>query len=207
VRISLTYAILFQLKNMHWHLSLLHFLELWRPLGYTLLFFGMMVEGDIFLFSAAFLAQEGFFDVGDALTIALCGALLGDVVWYQLGLRLRLPFPWLTRFIERVTKHFDAHLKKRPFHTIFISKFTYGLHHLILFRAGALKLSFREYVSAAFPATFFWLFIVGTVGYVFGASFELLRHYLRFAELALLLALVLFFLLEHFVSTRTRKEL
>lgn len=192
---------------MHWHLTLLHFLELWRPLGYSILFFGMMIEGDVFWFTAAFLTQEGFFDIGDAVTIALCGALFGDVLWYYFGLRFHLSSLWIARFVERITKPFDAHLKKRLFHSIFISKFTYGIHHLILFRAGMMKLPFRDYVFAAFPATFFWLVIVGGLGYLFGASFVLLRHYLRFAEIALLLALVIFFMLEHFVSVRTRKEL
>ncbi|MBI1755382.1 VTT domain-containing protein [Candidatus Azambacteria bacterium] len=188
---------------------LLHYLVLWKPLGYALLGAGMMVEGDATLFTAAFLTQQGFFDPGDMLFWTLSGALAGDIIWYYLGVRFTnaAPSSLVARFVNRLAKPFDGHLIKRLFHTIFISKFTYGIHHALLMRAGMLGITIRDYMLAAFPATILWFVIIVAIGYAFGESFLLLKHYLRFAEIALLAALILFFVLEHFISVRSKKKL
>lgn len=180
---------------------------LWKPLGYFLVGAGMMVEGDAVLFSAAFLTWHGFFGPAPVFFIAFAGALAGDAAWYHLGTRLNGSSSFFARFIHQLTAPFDAHLRMRPFHTIFISKFAYGTHHLLLARAGMLKIASREFLSTAFSATVLWFCIVGGIGYLFGASALVLRRYFRFAEFALLGGLALFFLLWRFVSARSKKNL
>ncbi len=187
---------------------LFSYLIWWRPIGYALISFGMMLEGDIVLFAGALLMHQGFFDVGDMVVVVLGGVLIGDVLWYYLGFRLigRAP-SFLVRWIERIAYPFDAHIRERPFRTIFISKFAYGMHHALLARAGMIRLPFRKFFRDDALASAVWILIIGGLGYASSASFFFLKHYLRFAEGVILVGILAVVLLEYGVARRSRKIL
>lgn len=184
----------------------LHYLLFWRPLGYIFVFIGMVLEGDAVLFSAAFLTHQGFFDPGDMAFAVFGGVIIGDLLWYRLGASLAVAGR-ISRWLERLTAPFDDHLRNRLVRTIFISKFAYGLHHPLLMRAGALALDFKSFFAGDLAAIFCWVLIVGGLGYISSASFALVRHYLRFTEIALLLGLVAFLAFWHFVAQRSKAKL
>lgn len=171
-----------------------HYLVFWRPLGYLIIFLGMILEGETLLFITGFLTHGKLFDIGDVLLIAMSGVLIGDLFWYWLG-KILDPASFLARRLEKIAVHFDRHLMARPFRTIFISKFAYGLNHALLLRAGALRIRTGDFIVSDFPAAILWVLAVGGLGYFSSASFFLVRHYLRFAELALLLGLIIFILI------------
>jgi len=60
-----------------------------RFLGYAVLFIAMVLEGKCFLIMAGMLASLDAFDKGDVLWIALVGVVLGNIMWYNLGARLK----------------------------------------------------------------------------------------------------------------------
>lgn len=185
---------------------LMYYLIISRPIGYILVFIGMIIEGDILLFTAAFLTHQGIFDIGDMLIAVLAGAIIGDALWYLLGLKLNNSSLFLTRWMDRIARPFDKQLANRPFHTIFISKFIYGIHHALLIRAGNLKLSFREFVLVDFLAIVLWIAVVGGFGYISGASFALSKQYLRFVEFGLAAGLIVFFILLHIIKVYFEKR-
>lgn len=192
---------------METHSFLLQSLIAWRPLGYALVFIGLMIEGDAILFAAAFLTRMGFFDFGDMTAIVLAGTLLGDTAWYELGARFRDSTWRIARWAERLTAPVDTHIRERPFRTIFISKFTYGLHHPILMRAGAIRLGYPRFIRVDFVATILWASIVGGLGYFSSYSFVLIRHYLRIGEVWLVIALVIFVLGWNLIGISSRRKL
>jgi len=180
---------------------------MYRPLGYFLIFLGLLLEGEFILFTAAFLTHQGVFGFGHMAVVVVVGVLMGDVLWYLAGTRLaKTHYRW-QKWFNRIAGPFDRHIMKRPFHTIFISKFTYGLYHVIVLRAGILGVKLRDFLKADLPSVFIWSVVVGGLGYGASAFFLLLRHYLRFFEMALLLGLVSFFLILHLISRRIREEL
>lgn len=63
----------------------LHYLTLWRPLGYLLTFLGLLFEGEAVIFTAAFLTHRGFFDGGDIFFVIIAGVITGDILWYLAG--------------------------------------------------------------------------------------------------------------------------
>ncbi len=178
----------------------IHYLTLSQPIGYILVFVGMIIEGDVLLFTTAFLVHQGVFNIGYMLIIVLAGAIFGDTLWYILGFRLNNYFPFLRRCVDKVARRFDNQLVNRSFHTIFISKFVYGIHHALLIRAGYLKLPFKKFAAVDFPAIILWVAVIGGFGYVAGASFASLKHYLRFAEFGLAAGLMAFFILLYFIK-------
>lgn len=181
----------------------------WRPLGYILVFAGMLLEGDAVLFTVAFLTRQGFFDIGDMAITVLVGVLVGDMGWYQLGIWVQHSesFAFIRRWLERVTGRFDRHLMENPLRTLFLSKFAYGLHHPILIRAGAIGISARRFLRSDVLASLAWVMIVGGLGYASSASSLILRHRLRFIERTFLVSLIAFFLFEWIIGHNSKKRL
>lgn len=171
------------------------------------MFVGMMIEGDAVLFSAAFLTHRGFFDFVNMAAIVVLGVLIGDSLWYWLGMWLDRKFPAVHRWLERATRPFDAHLVDRPLRTIFVSKFVYGLHHPLLMRAGVLGIAYKKFLKSDIISSAAWMVIVGGIGFFSSVSFFLARRFLRFAEVALLLGLLIFFFVWHFIAKSTKAKL
>lgn len=177
----------------------LHYLIFFKSLAYAFFFIAMVVEGDIFLFTAGFLFSRGFLD-GEPLFLALfSGTLVGDSLWYWFGYKLNHSKNRLSQWLIRVTDHLDQHLIQNPLRTLFISKFIYSMHHLILGRAGVLKLNYKKFLKYDFVSTAAWIIIVGGLGYLSGASFDFIKSYLKFAEYALVIFLVLFLIAERLI--------
>ena len=189
---------------MH-HLTLAQYLSSWEHFAYAIGFLGMIVEGEAILFTAAFLANQGAFNPIFIFGVLFAGVITGDLFWYWLGLRLQTSNSFVKRWAERIGKPFDRHLVHRQFRTIFISKFTYGFHHPILMRAGALKVNVRNYLKNDVIASLIWMLIIGGLGYFSSASFLLVRRYVKFAEISLLLVLVVVFGILHYISSRSQR--
>ncbi len=194
---------------------LIQHLPSWQPIAYIILFIGMMFEGDTFLFIAGYLAHEGYFALVPMLLTALWGIILGDNLWYSLGLKLRKSQSqktgWVLQSIsgwaERLAKPFDDHLRENPFRAIFIAKFTYGFNRAVITRAGMLNLRWKTIEESDILATLLWMAVVGGLGYFSSASLSYLKSYLRYGEVSLLVAVLIFFMIERFIATQSKKHL
>jgi len=114
---------------------------------------------------------------------------------------------WLNKWVSKVTHPFDAHIKERPFHTIFFSKFAYGFHHAILLRAGSLKIPYPNLLRADIIATFVWMIIVGGLGYASGTWLHQGEQYLHYAGYVMVAAIVIFITIEQIIVRQTKKRL
>jgi membrane protein DedA with SNARE-associated domain len=182
------------------HSLFLSSLTYWKPLGYALTFFAMMIEGDATLFAVAFLTSVGFFSLGDMLIITTSGVIIGDMLWYFLGKNYISKYPKIKAWADRFGKPVDRHLMDRPFKTLFFTKFAYGAHHAVLARAGMFQMDFRKFVRNDLMATSIWFSVIWCLGYFGSVSLTYIRRYLRFAEVSLLFALVFFFVVEHLIK-------
>ncbi len=137
---------------------------LYPVLAYAVLFFGMFVEGDIILFTAGYLANFGLFTFGNVLGISIVGMLVGDCCWYALGTARVLPL-WIRRALQRIAAPLDDMLAYRTTRMLLIAKFSYGIHRLILLRAGQNRIGFRRFMERDIFATVLWAVIVASLGY------------------------------------------
>ncbi len=187
--------------------SLVHYLLALKSFGYGIAFFGMIVEGELLLLILGFLTSQGYFNFFYMFSALLSGAIFGDFLWYWLGVRLfrnsKINFP---KWIHRLSHPLDRHLRDRPEQTIFVSKFVYGTNHATLIRAGALSVNIKKFLRSNIYANLVWILCVGGLGYVFGASFPLIRKYIRAAEIVLLLTAVFFLSASHFLALGYEKE-
>lgn len=184
-----------------------HSLTWWAPVGYLIVFIGMIFEGDLLLFTAGFLTHREFFDPLLILLVIFGGVCLGDALWFWLGKNMGTRLPRLMKWVERATRPFDDHLVNRPRRTILLSKFTYGLNHAMIVRAGNLGTSWHEFLKDDIVASFLWIVIVGGAGFLSSASYGAFRQYLKSIELAFLLGILIFFAVWHFVTFISRRNL
>lgn len=185
----------------------LHYLTSSRPLGYCLFFLAGTLESDGTLFTATFLARQGFFDLGDVVIVVTTAAFLADTFWYWMGRRFGSKAPRPVRWLMRAASAFDAPLLKRPLRTIFISKFAHSLHRPLLFRLGELGVRPSLYLRNNFISTLGWMFVVSALGYASGSSFSLVKRYMKVAEVAVLGGLLLFFGFSRLLSRYLRRAL
>lgn len=170
----------------------LHFLTFARPIGYILVFLGMMVEGDLFLLSTSFLTKQGFFDIFDFMWAVLLGTIAGDLIWYWLGYKFGGSANKISSYIQKRLSKININFENKFFMKLLLSKFMYGSHHVAVAYLGTKKINFIKYLKAELPATLIWIIIIGVLGYVFGALFALVKEYLKFVELALLILILLY---------------
>lgn len=192
---------------MHFQSLFLSYLVIWKPLGYILAFLGMVFEGDGVLFTVAFLTAEGFFDVGDMLVVVLLSVIFGDTLWYWIGRKYVVAFPRVVGWVDRFAKPFDRHLLDRPTRTLLLTKFVYGAHHAVLIRAGMFQMDFKKFIKSDLLSISVWVAVIGGLGYFSSFSLAYEKKYLRYAEIALLIGLVLFFVVEHYIKKISQKEL
>ena len=185
---------------------LLDYLILWQKFAYLLIFIGIVLEGDIILFASAFLAYKGFFNLWYVLFIAFLGANIGGLFWYKTGYWLNNLSSLFNKFINRF-KFLDNHLEVRPFHTIFVSKFVYGFHTLIFMRAGILNFNLVKLFKYNLIPNIVWIIVILGLGYFSGASFLIVKKYFRFTEIGLFVFILIFFILEYFLSKKYKKKL
>jgi membrane protein DedA with SNARE-associated domain len=187
--------------------SFLDYLKILGDWSYVMVFIGMIVEGDIVLFAASFLAYQGYFDLVRLAPVVFSGVLIGDSIWYSLGDKFKSENSIIHKWVEHVAEPFDEHVQVNPLRSIFISKFAYGFHHAILMRAGALRIHWLKIFKSDIIATIFWGLIVGGVGYASAATFLPFKRYLKYGEIALFLALVGFWIVSRLISTKTKRRL
>lgn len=186
-----------------------HYLTAHQTLGYAIVFLGMILEGEIILFTAAFLTSQGYFNAGLMFVLVFSGALIGDIAWYSAGKLIgeRELFPRFKKFAEKITSPIDEHLKSRPGKTFFVSKFAWGANKPVILKSGALKIPFGKFIKADFAAALAWIFFVSALGYLSGASFSAAKRYLKYSELTLLLGIAIFILVDRVVAKISKKEL
>lgn len=170
--------------------------------GYVILFFAMVVEGEVFLIVAGMLARLGAFDFGDILWISFSGVIMGDMFWYTAGVffsRHRKFFP-LVQTAQKSVLFFLPNFRKKPFRSIFLSKFIYGANHATLVISGVLRVNFALFIKAEAIASFVWVAIFSVVGFMFGqVAFSVTHKISQFTLLAVVFVIV-FVLIQRWAS-------
>jgi membrane protein DedA with SNARE-associated domain len=194
----------------HYRSAFLAFLLLHPVSAYTALFFGMIIEGDLVLFTAGFLAHTGVLHLGPTLIVLLAGTILGDSLWYLLGTTDtdRNKFlNWLGRSVDFAGKKIDAHVQERTFRTLLISKFIYGVHHFVLVRAGRLRVPFKRFFRDDAIGSAIWVLGVTSIGYLASASIGKVRHRFHYIEIILLIGIAVYFVIAEIVGKILRNRL
>lgn len=185
---------------------ILQYLQSMGPFVFVIIFAGLLFEGEGVIFTAFYLAHEGYINIWTLITVTIVGAFTADILWFFIGVHLDKHFPRLRKWSGKFASKVDSLILKRPYHTIFIVKFTYGLCRATQLRCGVVGLPFRTYIKADLIAVPVWATLIATLGYLSAAGFHYFKAYLKYAELGILIGLVVIFALTHLLSKREIKE-
>ncbi len=165
--------------------------ELVRAAGYLGLFvivfmesgtpLGAVLPGDSLLFTAGFLASQGWFAILPLITITTTAAILGDSVGYWLGATLGKKY--LGRpdsfFLKEkhVRKTEEFYVKYGPRAVIF-ARFIPGVRSFVPILAGVGSMRYRTFVTYNVIGGILWGTGVTLLGYFLGTSFPESERYL-----------------------------
>ena len=183
--------------------------------GYALLLPLAVVEGPTIAAVCGALAALGQLDPVSACLLLVAADLVGDALYYCLGRYGHGPLSaWVCKRLnitpERL-KPLERRFHDNDWKLIMIGK-TQALGGLILYFAGASRMSFARYMAlnlvGTFPKVILFELIGFTLGYFLGASVLHSNHYMDFVTMALFaVALVVLLASAWLVRRRLFKDL
>ena len=154
-------------------------------------FVGLLVPGESLVLAAGFLAHQGILGLDTVIGAAAVGAVAGDNIGYQLGLRLGRA--WLLHHGRRFgitsarLERAEAFFERQGPRAVFLGRFIGFARALVPFVAGATRMPFHRFVPYDALGAILWTVACALLGYGLGASWRLAERWL--GRLGLLLAL------------------
>lgn len=186
-------------------LSIVSFFSLHIATAYTALFFAMVVEGETFLIVSGVLSHIGALNFWYVILISFVGVMIGDVLWYSLGLLLRNKK--LPKFVEtmigaaeQVVDKLLPHFRTKPIISLILAKFIYGTNHATLILAGIMRMDFWLFIKAELLASVIWVPTFASLGYFFGYAAIQFTHRASIFLLLVLFFIVAFLSIQRYVS-------
>ena len=168
---------------------------------YTLIFLGLVVEGEFILLCTGILLSLRALELPPTLIVVFGGAFTKTFLGYYLG--RCIDRKWAnTKFLKYIEKHVKKimpHFERRLFWSIFISKFLM-VNHIVIIFAGYKKINFRKYFKAEFISTLIWAPGLLTIGYFFSLTALYISHEITEFTLIVLVLIALFLILDRVVS-------
>lgn len=166
-------------------------------LAYGMLFFAILWEGEFALITAGVFVHLGVLDFWPTVIVAICAATAKTILGYHLGKFLGKTFPksHVLKYFARKVFYYLPNFKKRPFWSIFISKFIYGVNNAAIVFAGYVKSNFKTYCIAEAVSSVIWLGGMFVLGNYFSSTAQALSHSFKYFSFLLLLFIVAFIVL------------
>ncbi|MDB5259724.1 MAG: hypothetical protein JWO73_932 [Candidatus Taylorbacteria bacterium] len=135
------------------------------------LFFGFFLPGDSLLFTAGFLASQGFISLPLLLIGVFVAAVLGDSVGYAFGkvvggkLYSRADSRWFRKkHIEQAGSFYEKHGAK----AIILARFMPIIRTFAPIVAGAANMPYRKFIAYNIIGGLLWSVGLSIIGYSFG---------------------------------------
>jgi len=177
-----------------------------RDYGLWALLLAAAFEGDLTLLTTGVLIHFEIWPAPQAISVAACGGLSGDLFYFWLGHGAARR--WLTtahgeRLLPRIQRAAD----RFGLGSLFIARYVYGARVATMFFWGMQHPPVWKFVLIDALNCAQWALVLTGLGYVFADGFEHIVGELRLVEHWLLVALVVFgtlLAIRHFWAERNR---
>jgi len=145
------------------------------------LFIGFFFPGDSLLFTAGFLASQGFLNIWFLILLVFIGAVLGDNVGYAFGKKVG---PMIFAREDSIIFHKDHLERARIFYekygkkTIILARFMPGIRTFAPILAGVGKMHYPIFLSYNIIGGFLWGAGLPLLGYYLGSTIPGIDQYL-----------------------------
>lgn len=157
--------------------------------GYWALLLGTFLEGETILIIGGFLAHRGYLSLPWVIFAAFVGSLCGDQLYFLLGRKrgqsLLQKRPWWRANLGRV----HMFMSRNQTLLILSFRFFYGLRTIIPFALGMSNVRTERFFLMNAVGALVWAVVVGTAGYLFGATLEALLRYVDHIERQVILSI------------------
>lgn len=186
----------------------IHLLPYW---GYPLMFVLMFFEGPFATMIAAFLASQGFFNIGLVFVFSVVADVLGDIGLYHIGY---YGGPKVLEKAQKFLKISDTVVDKlkNKFHQnsellIFYVKSTTGLSYITFTLAGALRMKFSKFLKNSILGGLVWSSLLVILGYFFGYAATQISQYIKYAGIAIFASAIIAVIVISLIKKRESREI
>jgi membrane protein DedA with SNARE-associated domain len=174
-----------------------HFASLHADIAYILIVLGIIIEGEIIVVMAGIFAHLGSINIYYAFLATILGGSIKSVLGYSLGYYLQKHHSHrpIIYQAERRVNYFLPHFCRKPFWSIFLSRFLIlGIHWFALIYTGYKKVRIRTFAKAEAFSLLVWSIAMLSIGYFFSyTALSISRDVRKF------LVIILFFFLAFFI--------
>ena len=145
------------------------------------LFVGFFLPGDSLLFTAGFLASQGFLNIWILCLLTFIAATLGDNVGYAFGYKVG---PMIFKREDSILFHKDHLERARIFYkkhgkkAIILARFMPGIRTFASILAGTAKMDYPTFLSFNAIGGFLWGVCLPLLGYFLGSAIPGIDQYL-----------------------------
>ena len=143
-------------------------------IAYTIIFIGVMIEGEGIVLLSSIFALQGHLSWFWLAIAATTGTIVGDILWFEAGRNLkgtRLGC-WLDRRYEKTSGWIEAMIMQRFHWYAVVSKFMYFTTRPTIFLAGWHDFEFKKFLKITTYSTVIWLAVIMGIGFVFGYTID-----------------------------------
>ncbi len=179
-----------------------HLVENHQVLVYLFILVGLVIEGEVFVITAGILAHLGALDFYFALLFIFMGLIVKTCAGYYIGECIHDKYgkTKMLKYIERRVHLIMPNFRKKPFWSIFISKFIMGANNVVIISSGFHRVDFKKYLQAETLASLIWAPGLLCIGYFFSSTaLRFSREIWRFSLIVLIL-IISFFVVDKLIS-------
>lgn len=191
---------------MHTVQILNHFVENHQVWAYVIIFFGLILEGEVIVITAGVLSYLGALNFWVALVFILFGGLAKTFCCYYLGTLLYKKYDnsKFFKYLRKRVLYFMPRFEEKPFWSIFISKFINGVNYLVIIFSGYIKINFKTFLKAELFSTIIWAPLLLSIGFFFSRTALSYSKEINKFSLAIFVLLVVFLLFDKLMATLYR---
>lgn len=164
--------------------------ELISTYGYTAIVLGTFFEGETILVLGGFAAHRGYLELPWVIFSAFLGTLFGDQLYFYIG-RIKG-----TEIIEKraswkvKSEKIFFLLNRNQVWLIIGFRFLYGLRTVTPFLIGASRVAPSRFLILNILGASIWAIVIGTMGYLFGHTLEIIIGDIKHYELLIIIILI-----------------
>lgn len=183
------------------------FVERYESLVYVIIFFAVLIEGDISLLVFGALSRSRAVHFSQALPIAIAAAIIHDVLFWRLGGYLSrmkrkkflfLNFEKMGTFLDQVKSNIGLY--------ILLSKFAWNFNRVVLVSSGYIGTQFDKLIRYSLISACLWVTSFMSLGYVFADQTRIFRQRIEVSGL-LMMGIVIAIILFEIYLKKTLKRI
>ncbi|MDT8408424.1 MAG: DedA family protein [Wenzhouxiangellaceae bacterium] len=157
-------------------------------------FLGFVTPGELAVVTGGILASRDHLEMGILLGVVVLATVVGNATGFYVGHRWgdgMLAWTPLQRFFGPAIRKTQDFMFRRGEWAIVLSRVSTPTRIVVPFLAGASRVPYRRFVLFDVPASLVWAVVYATLGFVLGASWDVIKE---LSGNAALLVLILFLL-------------